>query len=146
MRPLEVAGGKEAQALGLGHLRRRARLFAAERGNGEAREGRGGVARDAAPRYSVRTEWSCSLTTKLVWYYSSHDPDRLEPMYRPFMRTVDLLVRHGARSSAADSDARFSDYDYMNAWICTRADCTPQILEATRRGDLAFDWPRRPGD
>ena len=55
MRPLEVAGGKEAQALGLGHLRRRARLFAAERGNGEAREGRGGVARDAAPRYLVRS-------------------------------------------------------------------------------------------
>ena len=72
-------------------------------------------------------------------------------MYRPFMRTVDLLVLHGARSSAADSDASFSDYDfsyydYMNAWICTRADCTPQILEATQRGDLAFDWPRRPGD
>ena len=55
MRPLEVAGGKEAQALGLGHLRRRARLFAAERGNGEAREGHGGVARDAAPRYLART-------------------------------------------------------------------------------------------
>ena len=74
------------------------------------------------------------------------DPDALEPMYRPFMRTVDLLVRHGARSSAADSDASFSDYDYMNAWICTRADCTPQILEATQRGDLSFDWPPRPGD
>ena len=77
------------------------------------------------------------------------EPDALEPMFRPFMRTVDLLVRHGARSSAADSEARIGElgpseyYDYMNAWICTRADCTPQILEATRRGDLAFDWPRR---
>ena len=76
------------------------------------------------------------------------DPDAREPMFRPFMRTVDLLVRHGARSSAADSDARSGElgpseyYDYMNAWICTRADCTPQVLEATRRGNLAFDWPR----
>ena len=82
----------------------------------------------------------------------THDPDALEPMYRPFMRVRDLLVRHGARSSDPDSDARSGElgpseyYDCMNAWICTRRDCTPQILAATQRGDLAFDWPRRPGD
>jgi hypothetical protein len=80
------------------------------------------------------------------------DPDAREPMFRPFMRTLDLLVRHGARSSDPGSDARSGElgpseyYDYMNAWICTRRDCTPQILAATQRGDLAFDWPRRPGD
>ena len=54
MRPLEVAGGKEAQALGLGHLRRARVCFRSAR-DGEAREGRGGVARDAAPRYLVRS-------------------------------------------------------------------------------------------
>ena len=80
MRPLEVAGGKEAQALGLGHLRRARVCFRSAR-DGEAREGRGGVARDAAPRY---LRWTvvvfCALTTKLVWYYSSDYRRRLQKL------------------------------------------------------------------
>ena len=73
----------------------------------------------------------------------THDPDALEPMYRPFMRVLDLLVQHGARSASADSDD--DRYDHMNAWILTRPDCTPRLREAISRGELQYVEVGPPG-
>ena len=73
----------------------------------------------------------------------THDPDALEPMYRPFVRVLDLLVQHGARSASADSDD--DRYDHMNAWILTRPDCTPRLREAISRGELQYVEVGPPG-
>ena len=68
------------------------------------------------------------------------DPDALEPMFRPFMRTVDLLVRHGARSTRADCVTRSGREDTtLHPWILARPDCTQAIRDAVARGELFHD-------
>lgn len=62
------------------------------------------------------------------------------------MRTVDLLVRHGAvskwtRPPAFDPDD--PDYDETPEpaaadWILARPDCTSRVRDAANRGELMF--------
>ena len=79
---------------------------------------------------------------------SDHDPlfdaEELEPLFRHLMRSIDLLVRHGARSSIAEfEDPRhFTDREVaLKPWILARPDCTQQIREAAQRGELSYDGP-----
>ena len=68
------------------------------------------------------------------------DPAVLEPVFRFLMRTVDLLVRHGARSSLADLPGyEPDDLDVkLRRWILARPDCTQRMREAMHRGDMCF--------
>jgi len=71
---------------------------------------------------------------------SEEDPAVLEPVFRFLMRTIDLLVRHGARSSLADlSGYEPDDLDAkLRRWILARPDCTQRMREAMDRGDMCF--------
>ena len=71
---------------------------------------------------------------------SEEDPAVLEPVFRFLMRTVDLLVRHGARSSLADLPGyEPDDLDVkLRRWILARPDCTQRMREAMDRGDMCF--------
>ena len=68
------------------------------------------------------------------------DPELVVPMLRFFMRTVDLLVRHGARSTRADCVTRSGREDTtLHPWILARPDCTQAIRDAVARGELFHD-------
>jgi hypothetical protein len=68
------------------------------------------------------------------------DPAVLEPVFRFLMRTIDLLVRHGARSTLADLPGyEPDDLDVkLRRWILARPDCTQRMREAMHRGDMCF--------
>ena len=71
-------------------------------------------------------------------YVPEFDAEALEPLFRHLMRTIDLLVRHGARSPKAgriwgtDRDA------VLYPWILARHDCTQGIRDAVARGELHY--------
>ena len=71
-------------------------------------------------------------------YVPEFDAETLEPLFRHLMRTIDLLVRHGARSPKAgriwgtDRDA------VLYPWILARHDCTQGIRGAVARGELHY--------
>ena len=71
-------------------------------------------------------------------YVPEFDAEALEPFFRHLMRTIDLLVRHGARSPKAgriwgtDRDA------VLYPWILARHDCTQGIRDAVARGELHY--------
>ena len=68
------------------------------------------------------------------------DSELVVPMLRFFMRTVDLLVRHGARSTRADCATRCENENTtLHPWILARPDCTQAIRDAVARGDLFHD-------
>ncbi len=68
------------------------------------------------------------------------DPAVLEPVFRFLMRTIDLLVQHGARSTLADLPGyEPDDLDVkLRRWILARPDCTQRMREAMHRGDMCF--------
>ena len=79
---------------------------------------------------------------------SDHEPEfdaeELEPLFRHLMRTIDLFVRHGARSSRAEFadpiTRHFTGREVaLKPWILARPDCTQQIREAVQRGELSYD-------
>lgn len=61
-------------------------------------------------------------------------PGQYEPLLRYLMRTIDLLVRHGAVSGTSKPYAAKN----LSNWMLQRPDCTPHIREAAARGDLMF--------
>ena len=68
------------------------------------------------------------------------DPAVLEPVFRFLMRTIDLLVQHGARSTLADLPGyEPDDLDVkLRRWMLARPDCTQRMREAMDRGDMFF--------
>ena len=62
----------------------------------------------------------------------------LEPVFRFLMRTIDLLVQHGARSTLADLPGyEPDDLDVkLRRWMLARPDCT-QRMRAMDRGDAS---------
>jgi len=71
---------------------------------------------------------------------AQEDPVALEPRFCFLMRVIDLLLRHGARCSAADLlDFESGEEDVaMKNWILARPDCTQRTREAINRGDLCY--------
>ena len=72
-------------------------------------------------------------------YVPEFDAEALEPFFRHLMRTIDLLVRHGAKSSRTESSRHTAREAAMKPWILARPDCTQQIREAVQRGELSYD-------
>ena len=72
-------------------------------------------------------------------YVPEFDAEALEPFFRHLMRTIDLLVRHGAKSSRTESSRHTAREAAMKPWVLARPDCTPQIREAVQRGELSYD-------
>ena len=71
------------------------------------------------------------------------DAEALEPLLSVLMRTVDLLVRHGAVSKWTRPAAFDPDYDEAPEpaaadWILARPDCTSRVRDAANRGELIF--------
>ena len=77
---------------------------------------------------------------ELLLFDEDGDPDAFEPLFRSFMRVLDLVVQHGARSSFDDLNLNDMIHvnDELSNWILARPDCTPQIREAINRGDLSY--------
>ena len=105
---------------------------------------------DAAVHSSIsRSSRLASISASRSWPHSrSSDkafeqllpPDAFEPLFRSFMRVLDLVVQHGARSSFDDLNLNDMIHvkDGLNHWILARPDCTPRIREAINRGDLSY--------
>ncbi len=75
------------------------------------------------------------------------DAEALEPLFRHFMRTIDLLVRHGGKSPRAEfvgvsgviDPLHGTDRDaVLYPWILARHDCTQGIRDAVARGELHY--------
>ena len=71
--------------------------------------------------------------------------EELEPLFRHFMRTIDLFVRHGAKSSRAEFEDRGPSRFYfarrgalLCPWILARTDCTPRVRDAANRDELFY--------
>ena len=78
------------------------------------------------------------------------DAEALEPLLSVLMRTVDLLVRHGAVSKWTRPPAFDPDYDEAPEpaaadWILARPDCTSRVRDAANRGELMFGSGRHFG-
>ena len=80
-----------------------------------------------------------SNTTLMSPIMSRFDAEALEPFFRHLMRSIDLLVRHGAKSSRTESSRHTAREAAMKPWILARPDCTQQIREAVQRGELSYD-------
>ena len=76
---------------------------------------------------------------ELLLFDEDGDPDAFEPLFHSFMRVLDLVVQHGARSSFDDLNLNDMIHvkDGLNHWILGRPDCTPRIREVNR-GDLSY--------
>ena len=72
-------------------------------------------------------------------YVPEFDAEALEPLFRHLMRTIDLLVRHGAKSSRTESSRHTAREAAMKPWVLARPDCTQQIRDAVQRGELSYD-------
>ena len=72
------------------------------------------------------------------WSYHRNVPDDAESqlLFSFLMRTIDLLVRHGANSSRDDFGIDKAFQKLIPDCICARPDCTAPIREAFSRGDL----------
>ena len=77
---------------------------------------------------------------ELLLFDEDGDPDAFEPLFRSFMRVLDLVVQHGARSSFDDLNLNDMIHvnDELSNWILARPDCTQRIREAINRGDLSY--------
>ena len=77
---------------------------------------------------------------ELLLFDEDGDPDAFEPLFRSFMRVLDLVVQHGARSSFDDLNLNDMIHvnDELSNWILARPDCTQRIREAINRGDLCY--------
>ena len=72
------------------------------------------------------------------WSYHRNVPDdaHSQLLFSFLMRTIDLLVRHGANSSRDDFGIDKAFQKLIPDCICARPDCTAPIREAFSRGDL----------
>ena len=77
---------------------------------------------------------------ELLLFDEDGDPDAFEPLFHSFMRVLDLVVQHGARSSFDDLNLNDMIHvnDELSNWILARPDCTQRIREAINRGDLSY--------
>ena len=73
------------------------------------------------------------------------DAEELEPLFRHFMRTIDLFVRHGAKSSRAEFEDPSPSRFYfarrgalLCPWILARTDCTQRVRDAANQGELFY--------